>query len=269
MEFDTTKYYYLSGMPRTGSTLLGSLLYQHPDVHVSSTSPLNRIMHDLYTSLQDNGLYGNDWDIDDMNQRIFKYMFTCWYEPIKEKYIFDKSRGWGFNIQAVQAYINKNPKVLITYRPIPEIITSFLTLIDKDPKNHIDFNLYNNNMEINTKNRAEFIWDSFKDYGYRSTIIAIENFGDFIHIVKYDDLINNTEQTMSKIWNYLEIDKPVHNFNHINTYLSSPDENWGIKDLHIVRPKIEKISRDPREVLGDELFEHYSKFNILEDQYVK
>jgi sulfotransferase len=269
MEFNANRYYYLSGMPRTGSTLLGSLLYQHPDVHVSSTSPLNLIMHDLYESLQNNAFYGIDWDINDMNQRIFKYMFNCWYEPIKEKYIFDKSRGWGFNIHAVQAYINKNPKILITYRPIPEILTSFITLIDKDPKNHVDLHLFNNNKEINTRNRAEFIWDSFKDFGYQSTVTAIENFGDLIHIVKYDDLVNNTEQTMSGIWKYLEIDAPIHDFNCINTYLPSADENWGTKNLHVVRPKIEKISRDPREILGDELFEYYSTFNILEENHVK
>jgi len=263
MSFDMNRYHYLSGMPRTGSTLLGSLLYQHPDVWVSSTSPLNRIMHDLYGSLQENGLYGNDWDIDDMNQRIFKYMFACWYEPVKEKYIFDKSRGWGFNIPAVQSFINDKPKVLVTYRPIPEILTSFLTLIEKDPKNHIDLKLFKSNIEINTKNRVEFIWDSFKDYGYQSTAGAIERFKHLIHIIEYDDLINNTEETMAGVWDYLEIDAPKHDFNNVQNYLKEEDESWGIEGLHVIRTKIEKISRDPREVLGDEMFEYYSQFNIL------
>ena len=265
MNLDMSRYYYLSGMPRTGSTLLGSLLSQHPDVHVSSTSPLNRVMHDLYESLQDNGTRGNDWDIDDMHQRIFKYMFEGWYEPVKSKYIFDKSRGWGFNIQAVEAFINPSPKVLITYRSIPEIITSFITLMDKDPKNHVDVQLFKENMKINTENRAEAIWNNFKEYGYESTLVAIEKFPHIVHIVKYDDLINNVESTMEGIWDYLELEAPQHDFNNVQTYLSTPDENWGIKDLHIVRPKIEKISQDPRKVLGDKLFEKYSKLNILEE----
>ena len=264
MRFNMSNYYYLSGMPRTGSTLLGSLLAQHPDVYVSSTSPLNRIMHDLYESLQDNALYGVDWHIDEMHLRIFKYMFAAWYEPIQQKHIFDKSRGWGFNIQAVQAYINENPKVLITHRPVPEILASFITLIEKDPKNHVDMKLFKANIEINNRSRAEFIWDSFKDYGYKSTKGALELFPEVIHLVSYDDLINKTEDTMTGIWNYLEIEAPQHDFENVETYLRADDENWGIKDLHTIRPKIEKTSRDPREVLGDELFEYYSQFNLLE-----
>ena len=64
-----SRYFYLTGMPRTGSTLLGSLLSQHPEFYVSATSPLNRVMHDLYGVLQENG-YRGDWDMDEMNQTI-------------------------------------------------------------------------------------------------------------------------------------------------------------------------------------------------------
>jgi len=261
------RFYYLSGMPRTGSTLLGSLLNQHPDVHVSATSPLNRIMHDLYESLQENGARGNDWDVDDMHLRIFKYMFAGWYEPAleKHKYVFDKSRGWGFNIQAVEAFINPRPKVLITYRSIPEIITSFITLMDQDRKNHIDTQLFKENRQINTENRADLIWNNFREYGYESAKCAIERYPHLIHIVKYNDLINNTEKTMSDIWDYLEIDVPQHDFDNVQSYLKDPDENWGIQNLHVVRPKIEKISQDPKEVLGNELFEYYSQFNLIEE----
>jgi sulfotransferase len=260
--FDMSRYFYLTGMPRTGSTLLGSLLSQHPEFYVSATSPLNRVMHDLYGVLQENG-YRGDWDMDEMNQRIFKYMFEGWYSPVKKKYIVDKSRGWGYNIQAIEAFINPTPKVIVTYRPIPDILTSFITLMDKDPKNHVDVQLFKENIKINTENRAEQIWNNFKDYGYESCKGAIDRFPHLVHIVNYDDLINNTEQTMNDIWEYLELDPPKHDFENVQTYLEEPDENWGIKDLHVVRPKIEKISQDPRKVLGDDLFTKYSQFNIL------
>lgn len=265
MNFDMKKYYYLTGMPRSGSTLLGSLLCQNDDVFVSSTSPLNRIMHDLYSSLQENALRGNDWDIDDMNNRVFKYMFACWYENIDKKYIFDKSRGWGFNIQAVEAFIHSNPKVILTYRSIPEIITSFITLIEKDPKNWVDKKLYRDNIQINTENRAKYIWSSIKETAYDSTKKAIEEFPHIVHIVRYDDLINNTNETMKSIWDYLQIDMPVHDFENVQNYLKDPDENWGIDGLHEIRHKISKTSADPRVVLGDDLFEHYSQFNLLEE----
>ena len=249
-------------MPRSGSTLLGSLLAQHTDVYVSSTSPLNRIMHGLYQTLQDNAPRGI-WDIDAVNSRIFKYMFEGWYEPIKQKYIFDKSRGWGFNIQAVKAFIQENPKVLITYRDIPSIITSFIVLIEQDPKNHVDIELYKRNKPINTETRAEYIWECFKDYGYLSTLTAMQEFQDDIHIVHYDSLVSNPAQTMKDVWNFLEIEAPEHTFTEVQTYLEVPDEKWGIENLHVIRPNIEKISKNPMEVLGQELYEKYSEYNLI------
>jgi len=32
--------FFLSGLPRSGSTLLGSLLNQHPEIYATPTSPL-------------------------------------------------------------------------------------------------------------------------------------------------------------------------------------------------------------------------------------
>ena len=36
--------YFLGGLPRSGSTLLGSLLNQHSEIYVSPTSPLGDVV---------------------------------------------------------------------------------------------------------------------------------------------------------------------------------------------------------------------------------
>ena len=38
------QFYFLSGLPRSGSTVLAAILNQHPDVHTSSTSGLLDVM---------------------------------------------------------------------------------------------------------------------------------------------------------------------------------------------------------------------------------
>lgn len=262
IELNMNKFYYLTGMPRTGSTLLGSLLAQHPDVHVSATSPLNKVMHDLWESLQNNGMTGGDWDVDDMNQRIYKWMFECWYSNVDKKYIFDKSRGWGLNLNAIKSFINEKPKVLVTIRSIPDIVTSFITLFENDNKNFIDVDLYRAGKEINTKNRAIEIWNRINYYGYESTKTCLTHYSDIIHVINYDDLVLNPGETMKSVWDYLEIEAPVHDFDNVQTYLKYPDENWGVKNLHVVRSKVEKTSRDSREVLGDELFAAFTEYNL-------
>jgi hypothetical protein len=42
--------YFLGGLPRSGSTLLGSLLNQHSDIYVSPTSPLGDVVTDIEQS---------------------------------------------------------------------------------------------------------------------------------------------------------------------------------------------------------------------------
>jgi len=256
-----TRYHYLTGMPRSGSTLLGSLLNQHADVHVTPTSPVDRVMTEFYYTLQENAprMYNFDW----MQDRIFKYMISGWHSDIEENHIFIKSRGWGFNIPAIQEYINPNCKVLLTYRSIPDIITSFIALLEADPKNTVDLSLYKENKELNVRNRAASVWSSIEEYSWNSTKQAIDMFSDSIHIIHYDDLVNNYENSMAEIWGYLDINTPIHDFQNVDTYLKYPDENWGIDNLHHVRPKVEKTSKDSVEILGEELFEYYSQFNLL------
>jgi sulfotransferase len=38
------QFYFLSGLPRSGSTVLAAILNQHPDMHTSSTSGLLDMM---------------------------------------------------------------------------------------------------------------------------------------------------------------------------------------------------------------------------------
>jgi hypothetical protein len=40
---------------------------------------------------------------------------------------------------------------------------------------------------------------------------------------------------------------------------------WGFDELHTIRPKLEKISKDPRDILGEEL---YNRFKEIEKEYV-
>ena len=39
------QYFFMSGLPRSGSTLLGALLNQHPQLHCGAISPVLEIMY--------------------------------------------------------------------------------------------------------------------------------------------------------------------------------------------------------------------------------
>ena len=79
------------------------------------------------------------------------------------------------------------------------------------------------------------------------------------HFVEYEDIINNPKAEVEKIYDFLEIPR----YNHVYENISDPtgiSENslTGIKNLHKIRPDIQKQSRAAQTVLLPETIRRYS-----------
>jgi sulfotransferase len=79
------------------------------------------------------------------------------------------------------------------------------------------------------------------------------------HFVEYVDLTTNPQKEINKIYEYLEIPQYNHEYQNIEDS-SGISENslTGIKNLHKVRPKLEKKSRKPEDVFLPETIQRYS-----------
>lgn len=256
--------YFLGGLPRTGSTLLGSILNQHPDVYVSPTSPLGDIVTDIEKSFDKLDIQFT-FDRKKISYNVYHAVLSSFYNHIDKPIILDKHRFWSQNIDTVQQFISNKPKVVATYRSIPEVITSYISLIErsKHEDNFIDNHLKNDNLPITNNNRADCIWRYYVSPSYKSLVFSIRNHPDLVHLVDYNDLVENPEQEMTKICDFLEISPFDYNFSKIeNKCAEEKDVEWGLIGLHDIRPKIGKISQNPVDVIGEENVKLYSKFNI-------
>jgi hypothetical protein len=64
---------------------------------------------------------------------------------------------------------------------------------------------------------------------------------------------------MNKIYNFLELPSYEHDFNNIKKLEIDNDEATGLPaNLHEIRPQLEKISQDPKEVLSKYIMDKYS-----------
>lgn len=251
-------YYFLSGIARSGSTLLGSILNQNPEVHVSPTSPLLDLYCKTEETLQQlNAQY--TFDLPTISPAIHQSLHTSYYSSVNKKYIIDKHRGWPRNINTIKQIITPNPKVICTHRPIAENIVSFMKLANKDPDNFIDKHLKSRGIPINTRNRALCIWENFSADPFYSFKHGLDHNRKHIHIVRYDDLVSSPDQELAKIYEFLEIESySNHYYTNINNTCAEHDSNWGMKDLHKINPELKKTSDDPLEVLGEELVEYFA-----------
>ena len=86
--------FYLASIPRSGSTLLASLLGQREDTYVSPTSNLESVLGAVVQVFNNNPATAASKCDDDSLHRIIKGIIDARYADRKEPIIFDKGRQW-------------------------------------------------------------------------------------------------------------------------------------------------------------------------------
>jgi hypothetical protein len=166
----------------------------------------------------------------------------------------------------LKIYINPQPKIIFTVRPIIEVLASFISLLSDEPC-YIDFEMkrvgwwYKSYLTLND-NRCDFLMSPFGQIDQVlfsiNEIIKTENQKTFC-LIKYDEIINKPQETMDKIYRFLELPSYKHNFNKIIKLEKDNDEDLGHpKNQHEIRPQLAKISQDPKEVLSEYVINKYS-----------
>lgn len=88
----------LAGLPRSGSTLVANILNQHPDVHVTGTSPLfdaiDAVAGALSRAPETRGDLVNVPDSYDRYLGAVRALGDAWWGDRPEPHVVDKSRGW-------------------------------------------------------------------------------------------------------------------------------------------------------------------------------
>lgn len=252
----------MSGLPRTGSTLLGSILGQNPGVHVTPTSPLCPLLVDI-----DQSLYKlhdqHTFDTVGTHDRVCHAVVDAYYANIKEPIIFDKHRWWPDNVEGIKAYINPNPRIICTVRPIAEIITSFIVLADKDENNFIDRHLRDIAEPINNYSRARLLWHNYIKTAYDFVQSGMTTHRENLMFVDYRDIVFHPDKTLKRIYDFCGMEPFQHKKTNIKNFCAEDkDEAWGMKNLHTIRPVLGMKSASPSEYLPKDAIEYFSQFDV-------
>lgn len=255
--------YFLSGLPRSGSTLLGSILSQHPLIQATPTSPLADLLcwiDDGFSKLDLQYTY----DKEAILYNTYSSILANFYNHIEKPYVLDKHRGWCKNVSSIEKFLHQKPKIIATTRSIPEVLASYIILIEKNgTDNFVDAHLRGEGKPITTDNRIECLWRNYVSDPYQSLVYGLTHNPHNILLVDYNDLTQNPEQELNKIYEFLEIESHKHDFSSIlNTCAEDKDDAWGIENLHKIRPKLQRTSPPPEEIIGEENVKLYSKFDL-------
>jgi len=251
------RFHFISGLPRSGSTLLGALLRQNPRFHASMSSAVGAL---VVANLQIMSA-GTEVSLlmeDAQKPRVLRGLFDAFYGDMDDKpVIFDTNRHWCARLPLLMDLF-PGARVIACVRDVPWIMDSLERLIRQNP--YENTKLFSNDAERGTVfSRMEalarpdrmigFAWSALKEAYYS------EHAGSLL-VVEYELLTKAPDKVLALIYQF--VDEPWydgHDFEHVDYAAEHFDAALGLAGLHRVRPKVE--FRPRKTILPPDLFARY------------
>lgn len=252
--------HFISGLPRSGSTLLCNILNQNPEFHATSTSGIL----DIILAIR------NQWE----NIAAFKAspnklgkaavvnnMLNNYVETIERPVYFDKSRGWIAHIELAEVILQRKAKIIVPVRKITDILSSFENLFRKNAHDWQFPQEKSHFYEWQTMGGRADVWmrsDQPVGIAYNRIRDAVDRgYGDRLLFVEFDSLTSQPEVTMRSIYQFLEMEYYNHDFDYVAQVTEENDDIHGIPGLHVIRNKVEPLVSYGHSMIGELAHQKY------------
>jgi sulfotransferase len=262
----TKTYHFMAGLPRSGSTVLSALLNQNPEVYSSPQTDLIGMLYEVESKIPTYESYRAKLMLPNFASVLYG-MADNFYAPIDKPVIIDKNRGWGtpHNWDNLSLYVNPDGKVILTMRPILEVLASFIRVAQQTKKAiggnpYLNENLWATHYRDTVDAQVDSIMSTNGEVDRAIFSIAnlTKNHRDKVYVVWFDDLLKNPATTMNSIYDFLGLGAFKHNFNNIKSVDNHDDlTGYGMIGLHDVGKKLNKPKTRAEDYLSDYAIRKY------------
>ncbi len=247
--------HFISGLPRSGSTLLAALLRQNPRFHAGMTSPVGAIYMALEGALSRRNEAAVFIEAEQRHD-VLRGLFENYYRRLQqEKVIFDTNRAWCAKLPAL-AQLFPDARIICCVRAIPWIMDSVERLVRRNAfelSGIFGFEAGGTvftrvNRLASAEGMVGYALDSLKEafYGEQAARLIL---------VEYQALTRAPADTMRLLYDMLGEPAFDHDFDNVVYEADAFDLALGAPGLHQVRRQVEWIDRDS--VLPPELFTRF------------
>ena len=260
-EPSATRFHFISGLPRSGSTLLAALLRQNPRFYARMSSPVARLFQMLLSGMSDEG---SQTIGDAQRARVLEGLFHNYYADIGRPVVFDTNRLWTARLPALLA-VYPQARIVCMVRNVAAIMDSVERLLRVNPfarsRLFSDENeratVYSRTEALASRHRlVGSAWTSLKEayYGPQAASLLL---------VEYGYLTQAPARTLSLIYQVLEEVPFVHDFE--NVAYDEPEF-----DAELATPGLHRVGRvvrfEPRRMsLPPDLVERYAQLSFWND----
>ncbi len=257
------RFHFISGLPRSGSTLLAGILRQNPRFYAAMSSPVAGLINGALEQMGAGSEFYPFFN-EDTRKRMCLALFEAYYADHQNReVIFDTNRLWTARLhQLVELF--DDFKVICCVRNPAWIMDSFERIYRKNP---FDYSrMYSSASRMTVYSRCESQINAGGTVGSAWTALKEAYYGEFsdrLLLVDYDLLTQHPARTIELLYQFLDEPEYEHDFNNVEYQEEAFDSNLGVKGLHSVKRKVEFIPR--RSILPPDLFAKYKEMDFWQD----
>ncbi len=253
--------HFLSGLPRSGSTLLGALLKQNPKLHSGMSSPVGALIGRVQGAMGPRSEFSS-MITDHQRRNILHAIVEGFYRDVHgERVVIDTNRAWCAKLPLISA-LYPDARIIVCVRDLVWIVDSFERVLRKNALGTSKMFQQKDALTVHTRVNAlaspggtvGFAWNATQEAFYGE-------FSDKLIVVDYEALTREPQRTMELIYAKLGLDPFQHDFDNVvygegDTF----DAELGVPGLHTVGRKV-RFSERPT-ILPPELYERFSGRNF-------
>lgn len=220
------QFIMLSGLPRTGSTLLVALLTQNPAIYGEGLSALCQLMWNAKHACETDAIAANNRL--HTKHDVLSALPYLYYKNVTQPIIIEKGRTWAnpLNLQMWDESVQVGQKVVVLVRPTEDVMKSMASL---RTKNGWQGDLYTDLIQYGSEPICR---------AAEGVAMAREQFPERLLFIDYRDLIADPLAQIERIYDFYGIDKFGHWLDGIEHKRPENDEVHGLIGMHDVRPTI-------------------------------
>lgn len=258
------RFHFISGLPRSGSTLLSAILRQNPRFHAGISSPVAGLVSGVLAQVSAGSEFAT---LVDQQQRraLLRGLFEAYYSTTPNEVVIDTNRQWCARLPLLQDLF-PGSKVIACVRNVAWVMDSIERLYRANP--YENTRLFGANAaRSSVYTRMELLaqhdqlvgsaWAALREAYYSEQAASIL-------LVDYELLSRAPEQVIPLVYEFLGEAAFVHDFDNIDYDAVDFDLQLGVPGLHKVRRKVEYQAR--RTILPPDLFDKYSKLSFWGDR---
>ncbi len=257
----TQQFHFISGLPRSGSTLLAALLLQNPRFHADMMSPVGGLVVNMLSQFA----AGTDFSpvvTLDQRRRLVRGVFDAFYAEQRDKsVVFDNNRMWCAKMPMLMDQF-PNAKVIACVRNVAWVMDSMERRFIANPYELT--RLFNDDTERNTVySRIDTLAQRNRLVGYSWTALKEAFYGEHaasLLVIDYDLLVQAPQRVLALVYQFLGEPAFDHDFNHIVFDKPEFDIPLGVHGMHKVRPQVGVQTRAT--ILPPDLFDQYANMSF-------